>query len=115
MQVTASSIIYDERGALDHQGSCAFTSVYLAHDFTLYVSGRWGNERNSLNGHPCAFASMDRGDTWEKRYEGHDQWDWDGLPGENKDLICTELTPGELIATSLLVDRSQLELPCMNQ
>ena len=114
MRVTASGIIYDGRAALEHQRSCAFTSVYLARDFTLYVSGRWGSERDSLDGHPCVFASMDRGDTWEKRYEGHGQWDWDGLPGENKGLICTELTPGELTATSLLVDRSQPELPFIN-
>ncbi len=114
MQVTASGIVYDGHNAPPHQRSCAFTSVYLAQDHTLYVSGRWGSERDSVDGHPCVFASTDWGDTWEKRYEGHGLWDWDGRPGENKGLICTELTPGELTATSLLVDRSQPELPFIN-
>ena len=114
MRISATGFVGDGRDAPPHQKSCAFTTVYLAHDNTLLVAGRWGSERDSLDGHPCLFASSDFGDTWEKRHDGLGQWDWDGKPGENKSLACTELSPGELTATSLLVDRSRRQLPFIN-
>ena len=114
MKITASGYVYDGRTAPQHQQSCAFTTVYLSTDGTLYVAGRWGSTRDSLDGHPCLFASTDAGDRWEMRHDGLGQWHWDGGPGENKSLACTELKPGELTATSLLVDRSNPELPFIN-
>ena len=114
MRIKASGYVCDGREAPLHQKSCAFTAVYLARDETLYVSGRWGSERDSPDGHPRLFASRDFGDTWETRHEGLGRWDWDGGPGENKSLVCTELTRGELLATSLLVDRSRPGLPFIN-
>ena len=111
MKLTATGYVYDGRAAPKQQRNCAFTTVYLANDGTLYVSGRWGSERDSLDGHACLFASADGGDTWEKRYDGYGKWNWDVAVGEIKGLTCCELTPGELTATSLWVDRSQTELP----
>ena len=114
MKISATGFVYDGHNAPEHRKSCAFTNVYLSLDHTLYVSGRWGSERDSVDGHPCLFTSADFGDTWELRYDGHGQWDWDGRRGENKCLVCTELSPGELTATSLLVDRSRCERPFIN-
>ena len=114
MKIAATGFVYDGRDAPAHRKSCAFTNVYLSPDHTLYVSGRWGSERDSRDGHPCVFTSTDFGDTWELRYDGHGQWDWDGRHGEIKCLVCTELTPGELTATSLLGDRSHRERPFIN-
>ena len=48
------------------------------------------------------------------RHDGLGRWDWDGGPGENKCLALTELTPGEFVSTSLLVDRSRPERPFVN-
>ena len=114
MKINAAGYVHNGNEAPEHQKSCAFTTVYFARDDTLYVSGRWGSERDSLDGHPCLFASSDFGETWDKRHDGLGQWDWDGRHGENKSLACTELTSGELTATSLLVDRSRRELPFIN-
>ena len=114
MKITASGCVHDGRAGPPHRRSCAFTTAYLARDGTLYVTGRWGSQRESLDGHPCIFASPDLGETWEMRHDGHGRWDWDGGPGENKCLALTELAPGEFISTSLLVDRSRPERPFVN-
>lgn len=114
MKITASGCVHDGRAGPPHRRSCAFTTAYLARDGTLYVTGRWGSQRESLDGHPCIFASRDLGETWEMRHDGHGRWDWDGGPGENKCLALTELAPGEFISTSLLVDRSRPERPFVN-
>ena len=114
MKITASGCVHDGRAGPPHRRSCAFTTAYLAGDGTLYVTGRWGSRRESLDGHPCIFASRDLGESWEMRHDGHGRWDWDGGPGENKCLALTELTPGELVSTSLLVDRSRPDRPFIN-
>ena len=114
MHVVASGTVYDGRTAPPHQRTCAFTTLCLLHDGTLLVSGRWGSARDSLDGHACIFASTDHGTTWEKRYDGYGQGDWDGTPGENKGLTSVELAPGQLHATSLWVDRSDPSRPFIN-
>ena len=114
MQVTASGVVYDGNKAPPHRQSCAFTTVYLARDGALLVSGRWGSQRDSPDGHPLVWASTDGGDSWEKRYDGYQGWNWDVDVGENKGMICTELGPGVLTATSLWVDRSRTERPFIN-
>lgn len=114
MKTTASGYVYDGREAPPHQQSCAFTTAYLMQDGTLIVAGRWGSRRDSPDGHCCIFASGDHGDTWEKRYDGYGRGDWEGVVGEFKGLTCTELTPGELTATALWVDRSNPDLPFVN-
>ena len=63
MKIAAAGYVFDGLKAPDHQKSCAFTTVYLGSDDTLYVTGRWGSARDSLDGHPCLFASTDCGDT----------------------------------------------------
>ena len=114
MHIVASGYIYDGHAAPIHQRSCAFTTVFLTLDGTIIVSGRWGSERDSLDGHACIFASTDYGESWEMRYDGSGQGDWDGRAGEIKGLTGVELVSGELTATSLWVDRSNPALPFIN-
>jgi hypothetical protein len=114
MHIIDSGYVYDGHNAPPHQQNCAFTTIYLMQDNTIIVSGRWGSRRDSPDGHACIFASTDRGTSWGKRYDGYGREDWAGSPGENKGLTCTELTAGELTASSLWVDRSNPDLPFIN-
>ena len=114
MHVVTSGCVYEGHTAPFHQRSCAFTTVCLMEDGTIIVSGRWGSQRDSLDGHPCIFASVDCGSSWEMRYDGHGRGDWEGTRGEIKGLASAELVSGELIASALWVDRSNPELPFVN-
>lgn len=114
MRMLASGVIYDGGAAPPNKRACAFTTLCLTHEGAILVSGRWGSARDSVDGHPCVFASVDRGKTWDLRYDGQGQGAWDGTPGEVKGLCMTELLPGVIIATGLWVDRSNPDLPFVN-
>ncbi|MBK36810.1 MAG: hypothetical protein CME26_14945 [Gemmatimonadetes bacterium] len=114
MRILATGLVHDGQTAPPHQRSCAFTTVCLLEDGTILVSGRWGSARDSADGHACVFATPDRGEMWEKRYDSHGLNDWNGTTGEDKGLTGVELEPGHLHATSLWVDRSDPSLPFIN-
>ena len=50
MKITASGYVYDGRTAPQHQQSCAFPTVYLSTDGTLYVARRWGSRPRRWRG-----------------------------------------------------------------
>jgi hypothetical protein len=114
MKLIDSGYVYDARGAAGHRRSCAFSAVTLLNDGTLLVTFRRGSARESVDGHACVFASTDGGKTWEERYDGVGQATWNGVPGEEKAILVAELTPGELLASTLWVDRSGPPRPWIN-
>ena len=114
MRIIDSGFIYDGRQAPTYKRSCAFTTIALLHDGTVLVAARWGSDRDSLDGHECIFASADRGETWELRYDGYGKGAWDGVPGEVKSVAMVERVPGVVVATGLWVDRSNSDLPFIN-
>jgi hypothetical protein len=114
MRIVAAGYVFDAREAPAWQRSCAFTAVTRLHDGTLLVTCRRGSERESPDGHVCVFASTDEGTAWEERYDGFGRATWDGIPGEEKTLLITELAPGELLGASLWIDRSGPPRPFVN-
>jgi len=115
MRLVESGYVYDGRLAPPHRRSCAFTTITLLQDGTALASGRWGSDRDSLDGHECVFASRDQGRTWELRWDGYGRGAWeDGTPGEVKGLAIAETAPGQLWATGLWVNRSDPALPFVN-
>ena len=111
MRVLDSGTVCDGHPIPGHRNNCAFTTINRLHDGTILVSGRWGSERDSADGHACVWATVDRGRTWDLRYDGFGRGSLDGTPGELKGLTSTELAPGRLTATALWVDRSDPGLP----
>ena len=105
MRVVASGIVFDTRSAPSNERSASSTAVLLASDGTLYVTMRLGSDREGPDGHTAILASLDLGETWELRYLGLADRDWDGINGETRGWMLTELRPGVLTAAVLYVDR----------
>lgn len=114
MYILASGSIYDKQEIPVHRSDCAFTTINQLRDGTILVSGRWGSARDSVDGHAFIYATSDTGLTWCLRYDGFGKGNWDGRLGEFRGLVSTEIAPGQLTATALWVDRSNLELPFIN-
>jgi len=111
MELKDTGYIYNIEGLPEHRRNCAFTTVYRCKDGTLLVSGRWGSQRDSPDGHASIYASSDEGRTWSLRFDGYGQGALENTAGEFKGLTSTELRPGRLTATALWVDRSEQKLP----
>ncbi len=115
MRVVASGVFYDTRTAPVNQRSASHTSVLVTSEGTILASCRLGSERESGDGHAAVLASADRGETWELRYLGLPERDWDGIPGETRAFMIAETAPGELTASVLWTDRSDPTKPWVNQ
>ena len=105
MRVTASGIVFDTRSAPINERSASSTGALLATDGTLYVTMRLGSDREGPDGHTAILASPDHGETWELRYLGLADRAWDGINGETRGWMLSELREGVLTASVLYVDR----------
>lgn len=111
MEVVASGVIWDARTAPINERSASATSAVCLVDGTLLATCRLGSDREGADGHTAVFASIDRGETWELRYLGLTEREWDGWPGETRGWYIAELTPGVLTASVLWTDRSDPSQP----
>lgn len=105
MQVTHSGLVFDTRTAPANERSASFNHVMQTTGGTLLATMRLGSDREGPDGHTAIFASDDRGETWQRRYLELADTDWDGIHGETRGWMLTELEPGELTASVLYVDR----------
>jgi hypothetical protein len=115
MRVGASGLFFDARSAPINQQSVSSTAVVRTADDTLLVTCRLGSDREGPDGHAALFASRDLGASWELRYMGLADREWDGIRGEARAWMISEPAPGELRASVLWVDRSDPDAPWVNQ
>jgi hypothetical protein len=111
MDVVASGVIWDARTAPTNERSASATSAICLSDETVLVTCRLGSDREGADGHTAIFASTDAGETWELRYLGLAEREWDGWPGETRGWYIAELEPGVLTASVLWTDRSDPAQP----
>ncbi|MEP6637779.1 MAG: sialidase family protein [Chloroflexota bacterium] len=114
MEVVASGAFWDARTAPTNERSASATSAIVLSDGTLLATCRLGTDREGADGHTGIFASTDGGDSWELRALTLGEREWDGWPGETRGWYIAELGPGELIASVLWTDRSDLSHPWVN-
>ena len=87
-----------------HVGLCLSDGTVLA---TCRLGHGPGGRRRAHRG-----LRLDRrGETWELRYLGLAEREWDGWPGETRGWYVAELTPGVLTASVLWTDRSDPSRP----
>jgi BNR repeat protein len=111
MDVVASGVIWDAQTAPVNLRSASATSAIRLADDTVLVTCRVGSDREGPDGHTAIFASVDAGETWELRFLGLSEREWDGWPGETRGWYIAELTQGELTASVLWTDRSDPTQP----
>ena len=111
MEVVASGVIWDARTAPINERSASSTSAIQLADGAVLVTCRLGSDREGADGHTAIFGSADAGDTWELRYLGLSEREWDRWPGETRGWYIAELTPGVLTASVLWTDRSDSSQP----
>src|SRR5439155_757999 len=99
MRVESSGAFFDVRRAPVNQQSVSSTAVVQAADGTLLVSCRLGTDREGPDGHAAIFASRDLGASWELRYLGLGDREWDGIRGEARAWLIAETVPGDLRAS----------------
>jgi hypothetical protein len=115
MRVEASGVFFDARSAPSNLRSVSSTGLVRTADDTLLVSCRLGPDREGPDGVAAVFASRDLGASWEQRYLGLADREWDGIRGEARAWLIAEPVAGELRATVLWVDRSDRDAPWVNQ
>jgi hypothetical protein len=111
MEVVAAGVIWDARTAPVNERSASSTSALRLADGTVLATCRLGSDREGADGHTAVFASGDGGETWELRFLGLAEREWDGWPGETRGWYVAELTPGVLTASVLWTDRSDPAQP----
>jgi hypothetical protein len=111
MEVVAAGVIWDARTAPVNERSASSTSALRMADGTVLATCRLGSDREGADGHTAVFASGDGGDTWELRFLGLAEREWDGWPGETRGWYVAELTPGVLTASVLWTNRSDPAQP----
>ena len=99
MRVIASGLIYDAATAPARRANNAFTGVTALADGTVLVSFRQGSSRGSADGVTAIYASGDAGETWELRYDGVADTDWEGVAGEMRGLSIRQEPDGTLLGT----------------
>ncbi len=115
MRVGASGVFSEAGSAPINQQSVSSTAVVRTSDDTILVSCRLGSDREGPDGHAAVFATRDLGGSWELRYLGLADREWDGIRGEARAWMIAEMAPGELRASVLWVDRSDPGAPWVNQ
>jgi hypothetical protein len=115
MRLVASGTVFDTRTAPANEKSASATGALLASDGTLYVTFRLGTERESGDGHTAILASRDLGETWEIRHLGLHRTRLEGVQGETRSFLLSELEPGVLTGTVLWIDRHDPSKPWVNQ
>jgi BNR repeat-like domain len=111
IEVVASGVIWDARTAPVNERTASANSALSLSDGSVLATCRLGSDREGADGHTLVFASLDRGDSWELRYNGLSEREWDGWPGETRGWYLAELSPGELTASVLWTDRSDPTAP----
>ena len=114
MRVIASGLIYDAATAPARRANNAFTGVAALAGGTVLVSFRQGSSRGSAGGVTAVYASHDAGETWDLRYDGVADTDWEGTAGEMCGLSIRREPDGTLLGTGLWIDRSGPPRPFAN-
>ena len=114
MQVVGEGIIWDARSAPRNERTASATSAVLLADGTVLATCRLGSDREGADGHTAVFATSDGGDSWELRWLGLGEREWDDWPGETRGWYVAEVAPGTLVASVLWTDRSDPSLPWVN-
>ena len=115
MHVVTEGLFFDADAAPASERSVSSTSVVRTADGTILVGCRLGSDREGPDGHAAIFATRDEGRTWETRYRGVADREWDGVRGEARSWLLAEPEPGLLVASVLWVDRSDPAAPWVNQ
>jgi hypothetical protein len=114
MQVVASGVAWDSETAPVNERTVSATSALALADGSVLLTFRLGSDREGADGHTAVMATRDGGDTWELRALSLADREWDGWPGETRGWYVAELAPGELLASVLWTDRSDLDRPWIN-
>ena len=105
MDVIEAGFVFDTRSAPANERSASACHLLRTSGGTILATMRLGSDREGPDGHTAILASDDEGRTWQLRYLGLVDRDWDGRRGETRGWMLVELEPGVLTATVLYVDR----------
>lgn len=94
-----------------NQRSNSSTTVMQMRSGRVLATSRLGSDREGPDGHTAVLSSQDGGYTWRLDFLGLSERIWDGVRGETRSWLVSELNPGELTATVMWVDRSDADSP----